>query len=328
MAWSVPRTWVTAELVLASHMNAHVRDNLLETGPAKVTALGDLIYATAANALTRLARGTARQGLQVNAAENALEWAASPQSVLTTAGDILYASAANTLARLGIGTAGQVLKTNAGATAPEWESPASAETANTLVRRDASGRARFADPDNALDAANKGWTENLITAAMVTVHDRVVATAGPVNSDAETTLYSKSITANLLGADGGLRLSLRGDRYCNISPGTYTVRVKFGATTIHTFTVTTNNVAARYGWQLDVLLQNTAADAQRVSAGLQTHTTTSGTLAVYAALLYGTAAEDTTGAKDLVITAQCSSASADLDWIVRHGILELIGPTS
>ena len=63
MAWTAPRTWVTAEVVTAALMNTHVRDNLLETASAKVTTAGDLVYATAANALTRLGIGAATQFL-------------------------------------------------------------------------------------------------------------------------------------------------------------------------------------------------------------------------------------------------------------------------
>jgi len=59
MAWTAPRTWTTGELVTAAFLNTHVRDNLLETAPAKVTTAGDLVYATAANTLTRLAIGSA-----------------------------------------------------------------------------------------------------------------------------------------------------------------------------------------------------------------------------------------------------------------------------
>ena len=46
MAWTAPRTWVTAEQVTASHMNTHVRDNFLETAPAKATAAGRIIVTT------------------------------------------------------------------------------------------------------------------------------------------------------------------------------------------------------------------------------------------------------------------------------------------
>ncbi len=57
MAWTAPRTWVTAEVVTAGNMNTHVRDNFLETGPAKVTTAGDIVYATGASAFARLGLG-------------------------------------------------------------------------------------------------------------------------------------------------------------------------------------------------------------------------------------------------------------------------------
>jgi hypothetical protein len=51
MAWSAPRTWVTAELVTAALMNTHVRDQYLAVGE---WAPGDLkiTYRTHANATT------------------------------------------------------------------------------------------------------------------------------------------------------------------------------------------------------------------------------------------------------------------------------------
>lgn len=55
MAWTAPRTWVTNEIVTAAMMNTHVRDNLLQAAAAKMTAAGDLLYSTAANAPARLA---------------------------------------------------------------------------------------------------------------------------------------------------------------------------------------------------------------------------------------------------------------------------------
>jgi hypothetical protein len=67
MAWIAPRTWVNGELVNASLLNTHVRDNMLETAVAKVTTAGDIVYATAANALARLGIGTAGQVLGISA---------------------------------------------------------------------------------------------------------------------------------------------------------------------------------------------------------------------------------------------------------------------
>ena len=57
MAWTAPRTWAAGEVVTAALLNTHVRDDLLETAPAKVTTKGDLVAATGANALARLGVG-------------------------------------------------------------------------------------------------------------------------------------------------------------------------------------------------------------------------------------------------------------------------------
>lgn len=54
-SWTTPRTWTTGELVTASIGNTHWRDNFNETAPAKVTTANDMLYATAANTLARLA---------------------------------------------------------------------------------------------------------------------------------------------------------------------------------------------------------------------------------------------------------------------------------
>ncbi len=67
-----------------------------------LTTQGDLPYASAANILARLPKGTARQVLAQNVALTAPEWVASLQSILTTQDDIIYASAANMPANLNI----------------------------------------------------------------------------------------------------------------------------------------------------------------------------------------------------------------------------------
>lgn len=59
----------------------------------------------------------------------------------------------------------------------------SAATAGALVRRDGSGRARFADPDDAQDAATKGWVEAAIDADVTEANVRaaLAASAGAVD---------------------------------------------------------------------------------------------------------------------------------------------------
>lgn len=74
MAWTTPRTYTTGELVTAAILNTHVRDNLLETAPAKVTTAGDIIVATGANEIKRLGIGGAASLLKVNTGGNDIEW--------------------------------------------------------------------------------------------------------------------------------------------------------------------------------------------------------------------------------------------------------------
>ena len=87
------------------------------TGQTGFTA-GDLLYANSTTTLTKLGKGTARQGLQTNSGATAPEWVNSPQSLMTAAGDIIYASGANTLAKLAKGSDDEVLTLASGV--PSW----------------------------------------------------------------------------------------------------------------------------------------------------------------------------------------------------------------
>lgn len=56
MAWTTPKSWTNdTDALNQSNLNTHIRDNLNETAPAKAVAAGDIFYATAANAIARLA---------------------------------------------------------------------------------------------------------------------------------------------------------------------------------------------------------------------------------------------------------------------------------
>lgn len=75
MAWSTPRTFVANEIISASLLNTHIRDQLNETVPAKAVAAGDIFQATAANAIARLASVDYRMP-RVNPTTNLLEYVA------------------------------------------------------------------------------------------------------------------------------------------------------------------------------------------------------------------------------------------------------------
>ncbi len=51
MTWTIPKTWVAATQVTDGDLNAHIRDNLLETMPAKAVIAGDIFVVTGPNRL-------------------------------------------------------------------------------------------------------------------------------------------------------------------------------------------------------------------------------------------------------------------------------------
>jgi|SRR3990167_1109427 len=75
MSWTTPRTWTVGEVPTAAIFNAHVRDNESEFMAAKVTTAGDIVQATGANALARLAVGSNAYLLSV--VSGAAAWAPS-----------------------------------------------------------------------------------------------------------------------------------------------------------------------------------------------------------------------------------------------------------
>ena len=74
MAWSAPKTWSSGYVVLAADMN-NIRDQLNATAPATVSSQGDIVIASGANALARLAKSTtSTQYLANTGTSNAPAW--------------------------------------------------------------------------------------------------------------------------------------------------------------------------------------------------------------------------------------------------------------
>lgn len=91
MAWTAPRTWVTGETVTAALMNAHVRDNLLETSAATATTAGDIVYADAANSMGSRLGILSGTGTFLASTGSAPVW----RSVGQLVGDATYTGAAD-----------------------------------------------------------------------------------------------------------------------------------------------------------------------------------------------------------------------------------------
>lgn len=66
MTWSTTnKTWAVGEIVTAAMMNQYIRDQLNQTSLGKITTTGDLVYASSATTLDRLAIGSTGQLLAV-----------------------------------------------------------------------------------------------------------------------------------------------------------------------------------------------------------------------------------------------------------------------
>lgn len=159
------------------------------------------------------------------------------------------------------------------------------------------------------------------------VLDRQVALTTVVNSVTETAVYTYAVPANTLSTNRTIHLSLIAD-YLNNSGGalTYTVRVKYGATTI--FQLADGGIAgsaSRSPILLDVeLTAANATGAQRAKGFIAignlasvsgvSNAITDGTSATNVAFaIHNAVAEDSTASKNLVVTFQMSGANAAAD---------------
>lgn len=88
MAWTNPAASPgDGNPLPAAWLDTYVHDNMLETGPAKVTTLGDLLVATGANALKRLGIGSRGQKLQADASGD-VAWVGSKTTLGSAAASI------------------------------------------------------------------------------------------------------------------------------------------------------------------------------------------------------------------------------------------------
>jgi len=161
------------------------------------------------------------------------------------------------------------------------------------------------------------------------------------NTTTETTLLSLSVPANELGTENAVRGEIFITTSEGISNADLTLRLKLGSTTIATINVLNFGSSTKHTGKIFFnILANAATNAQRgfMECSLSRHSVTSiiddasldqfdlsETNGVSGAVLAsGTAAEDTTSAKTLSITAQWSAASASNSITVDHGVTMML----
>lgn len=180
---------------------------------------------------------------------------------------------------------------------------------------------------------------DLTSAAAVRVLDRLVTLTTLVSSVAETTMYSFSVPGGTLSTNKALRITLLGD-YLNNSAGNdaFTLKVKYGATTVESWVASISNGAGanRRSLQLQAVLSAAnATGAQtsyaRAAIGNNAGSSATGTMAVANSdngqPVEGTntgIAEDSTAAKTLAITFQLGTSAVTVAARVYAVFLELL----
>ena len=177
------------------------------------------------------------------------------------------------------------------------------------------------------NAIQTQYEEALVDAAAavpIVPLDRKVTTTTVTNTGVETTVYSKTILANTLGTDGMLRLKLFGRSINTSTVQNVIVRVKFGATTMATWTLIALNTTDPV--ELSATLSNLGAtNSQKGVASFTKDAADSSIIPSRLASLAAT--EATTADKALVVTVQHPSAYTTLWTHIDGGLLELIKPT-
>jgi len=170
-----------------------------------------------------------------------------------------------------------------------------------------------------------------ITASLEDFRLRDVTNQTVSNTTVETEIFSDTIPANKLGTTKGFRLTLLGQIYISIQED-FTMRVKFGGTTIGTL-VSTGIAATPTSWapvytNCELSMQNSASLAMAISR--MTIGTKIGIAGESGAILYdlisghSSITEATTAAVTLSVTAQHQAADVNNSYLIRTVQVEII----
>lgn len=186
------------------------------------------------------------------------------------------------------------------------------------------------------------WTKALMVSTLldpidaallaVRVLDRDVTQQESSNTTSEVTIYTFNVPANTLSTNKALRLEVQGDLLNNTaSTETWTIRVKFGGTTIASYAPTTITVNAtrRPWWLTSKIVAGNATNAQRAMTHVwlgtpQANGNIGGDLTHDAAGRHDALAIDSTAQQTLAVTVQHSAAGVNFSTFIQAATLELL----
>ena len=143
--------------------------------------------------------------------------------------------------------------------------------------------------------------------------DRDLSTVSVDNTATETSIYSYSVPAGMLGVDRLIHVQIAGT-YRNGGSGTrtLTINLKYGTTTVATFGRSNVAIDPVSGFMLDVYLCGDESSTAQKGWFVYQMVDESGDVEPHN-VAYGTATETSTGALTLDVTVQHSAAAADLN---------------
>lgn len=244
----------------------------------------------------------------------------------------------------GFGTSGQFLTSNGDAAAPTWQTSAIDQaddytwtgahsfTATTTVGASSTAPLvlngvsyNFPSSDG---SDGQAWiTDGSGAITFGNFVEKLYATTTDVTVDADTsenTILSVSVPGGTLGTNNAVRAKI--NMYIPQTTIDTTFRVKYGATTLSTQVLANNNVAAYYGTLRVDLIADAATGAQEAVttlSGSASALTPAGDTSTFFDMATSTASEDSTGALNLVMTAQ-NAGSGTSGYVYFEPVVEII----
>lgn len=257
-------------------------------------------------------------------------------------GDIYYRNA-GVLTRLPIGTDNHILKING--TVPNWEAETSTVNGSTTVAgifesatsaevtagtaTGGTGAALAVTPD-ALAASTPVFNGSGLT-NIPKLLNTVTTDVTYSSSTAENTLLSYSVAGGTLSTSNVVRVTMHVTALAITNTNTWTLRLKYGATTIATkvYTASGGAISGAQG-KMEFLLVGAGTTSSQngsyaLNLGQTGYSTANGLVGqIFAESGQGTASEDSTAAKTLAITSQHNASSASDNITVSIIITEVI----
>jgi hypothetical protein len=165
----------------------------------------------------------------------------------------------------------------------------------------------------------------------VTVLNQTTTQTGPVNTTTETAIFSHTLPTDLAAGET-LVLDITGEVLNNSGAGqTVDIYVKLGTTTAVFYSTTQGTSATKRNFHMRVIVFIVSTTSQKFSVVSQMAPGNTGTggvittsFAVGTFAGYGTAAENTTSAKTLQVTADLGAANANFYWYAEAATLTRI----